>query len=219
LGSLFGILHGTAGIPEKWIAPIGKKIKTACLNLGELGYYGNQLPADVDDLTDRTICLARRVIDRFGSSFQVSDLPTDVAGLKVDALMAGTDIAEMYANGDAAVWKFDFFEVAVDYDSDGPLAKDGIAKTLKIRIYNRDKTQANLSLHLYTPEGWVVAPSRDGYCMSLPAHLGEPLELTYAITIAQITVPLARAVFEITIAGRPTVMLVPVMFVNGNTIP
>jgi ADP-ribosylglycohydrolase len=219
LGSLFGILHGTAGIPEKWIAPIGKKIKTACLNLGELGYYGNQLPADVDDLTDRTLHLARQVIARFGSSFQVSDLPTDLAGLKVGALMAGADIAEMYADRDAAVWKFDFFEVVVDYGPEGPLAKDGIAKTIKIRIYNRYKTQANLSLHWYASEGWIVTPSRDGYCMSLPAHLGEPLELTYTVTIAQINVPLARGVFEITIAGRPTVMLVPVILVNGNIIP
>ncbi len=216
LGSLFGILHGTAGIPEKWIAPIGKKIKTACLNLGELGYYGGQLPGNVDDLTDRTIRLAQRVIDRFGSHLQVTTAPTDLSGLNAKSLYAGTDIIEMYANRDAAIFRFEFFDVAVDYGSEGPLAKDGVAKTVRIRIYNRYKVQANLSFHWYTPEGWIVAPSKDGYRISLPPHLGEPLELTYFATIPQITVPLARAAFEITIAGRPTVMLVPVMLLNGN---
>lgn len=218
LGSLFGILHGTAGIPEKWIAPIGKKIMTACLNLGELGYYGNQLPGTVDDLTDRTIRLAQRVIDRFGSNLQVTSAPTDMAGLTAKSLYAGSDIPEMYANREATIFRFDFFEVAVDYGTEGPLAKDGLAKTVKIRIYNRYKVQANLSFHWYTPEGWIVSPAKDGYRMSLPPHLGEPLELTYTIIIPQISIPLTRAAFEITIAGRPTVMLVPVMLLNGNLV-
>lgn len=218
LGSLFGILHGTDGIPEKWIKPIGKKIKTACLNLGELGYYGGQLPADVDNLTDRTIRLAKRVIDQFDSKIRVTDSPTDLASLTVGSLKAGHETGEYYANRDASVFKFDFFYVAADYGTEGPLAKDGVSKTIKIRIYNEYKVQANLSLHWYTPEGWIITPSRDGYRMSLPYHLGEPLELTYTVTIPQMTSPLVRAVFEITIAGRPTVMLIPIMLVNGNII-
>jgi hypothetical protein len=122
----------------------------------------------------------------------------------------------LFANRDAAVFRFDFFEIAVDYGFDGPLTKDGIAKTVKIRIYNRYKVQANLGFHWYTPDGWIVAPSKDGYRMSLPPHLGETLELTYTFTIPQITTPLVRAAFEVTIAGRPTVMLIPLIFINGN---
>jgi hypothetical protein len=216
LGSLFGILHGTAGIPEKWIAPIGRKIRTACLNLGELGYYGNQLPGDVDNLTDRTVRLARQVLDRFPSALRVSESPTDVSALKVDSLLAGPSIQEMYANRDAAVFHFDFFDVAVDYGEDGAIIKDGTAKTIRVRIYNRYKVQANLTLHWYTPDGWIVAPSKDGYRLSFPPHLGEALELSYQFTIPQLTSPLARAILEITIAGRPTVMLAPLMLLNGN---
>lgn len=219
LGSLFGILHGTKGIPEKWIVPIGKKIKTACLNLGELGYYGNQLPGDVEDLTNRTIRLARQVNERFSSNIQISDSPTDVSDLIVETIMAGPDIEEIYSNRDAAIYKFDFFEITMDYGPEGPIARDGISKTIKIRIYNRYKVQANLGFHWYTPENWIVEPSKDCYRMSLPEHLGDSLELAYSITIPQITAPLVRAVFEITIAGRPTVMLVPVMLANGNIIP
>jgi hypothetical protein len=218
LGSLFGILHGTVYIPEKWIAPIGKKIKTACLNLGELGNYGNQLPADVDELTNRIIHLTQLVINQHNSRIQVSDLPTDLTDLQVDTLIADSEIAEMYANRNASVFRYDFFDIAVDYGPEGPMVKDGIAKAIKICIYNRYKIQANLNLHWYTPESWVVTPSRDGYSMSLPTHLGEPVELVYSITIPQISIPMVRAVFEITISGRPTVMLGPIMLVNANLI-
>ena len=63
-GSIWGIIHGAKAIPQKWIDPIGRGIKTVCLNLGELGYFGNQLPQTVDELTDRTIRLGRRMLAR-----------------------------------------------------------------------------------------------------------------------------------------------------------
>ena len=77
-GSIFGIIHGAKAIPEKWIKPIGRKIKTACLNLGELGYFGNQLPADVDVLTERTLTVARRVELEHHTGIALSDGVTDL---------------------------------------------------------------------------------------------------------------------------------------------
>ena len=71
VGSIFGILHGITAIPEKWITPIGRKIKTACLNLGELGYFGNQLPQDVDDMTRRTERIARQVTLRYSPQVEL----------------------------------------------------------------------------------------------------------------------------------------------------
>ncbi len=217
LGSLFGILHGTAGIPEAWIAPIGRKIKTACLNLGELGYYGSQLPADVDELTDRTLRLAQQVLSRFPGAITLGEAASDVFDVEQRvSLLSGPEMHELYANRSAAVFHFPFFDAAVDYGAEGPLAKDGIAKTVKVRVYNRYKIQANLGFHWYAPEGWTIAPARDGYRMSLPASLGDPLELTFQVTIPQMAAPSARAALEITIAGRPTIMLVPFMLLNGN---
>ena len=64
VGAIFGILHGIDAIPPAWISPIGRTIKTACLNLGELGYFGNQLPHDVDAMTARTEHIARQVLLR-----------------------------------------------------------------------------------------------------------------------------------------------------------
>ncbi len=42
-GSIWGIIHGAEAILQKWIDPIGRGIKTVCLNLGELGTFGDQV--------------------------------------------------------------------------------------------------------------------------------------------------------------------------------
>jgi len=216
LGSLFGILHGMDGIPDEWIAPIGRKIKTACLNLGELGYYGNQLPADVDDLTDRVIRLTHQVIDRQNLTVKVSDNPTDLTGLNTEALMAGETMTGLYRDLNSTRFQFDFFEVTTDYGEEGPVTRDGQPKTIILRVYNQYKVQANLAFHWYAPENWTISPSRDGSYMSFQSGFGRPLEASFQVMIEHLDRPLGRAVVEITIAGRPTVMLVPVMLLNGN---
>jgi ADP-ribosylglycohydrolase len=54
LGALLGILHGTAGIPEKWAAAIGEDIVLH-------KFTGNcDAPATIAHLTDRTLALAEK---------------------------------------------------------------------------------------------------------------------------------------------------------------
>ncbi len=81
--------------------------------------------------------------------------------------------------------------------------------------------QANLNLHWYAPDSWVIAPARDGFLFSLPPHLGAQLfvEAVFQVEIPDVVTPLNRVVIEITLDGRPTVMLVPVMLLNGNFLP
>lgn len=62
IGSILGIINGIDGIEQKWIDPIGHSIKTACLNIGDLGTYGSLLPATVEELTDRIEKIAQQLI-------------------------------------------------------------------------------------------------------------------------------------------------------------
>jgi len=215
-GSIFGILHGIQAIPEKWIAPIGRKIKTACLNLGELGNYGNQLPADVDELTRRTEKIARQVILRYHLDMQLSeDQSSNLSGVTLTSLQAGRGIERLLENMKGPLYTFDFFEIAIDY-GEGPLLRDNIPTLIRLRIYNTYKVQATLNIHWYTPEGWQVSPSADGVVFSFPVHLGDPIELEYQVCAPHVTQSINRAVVEITSPGRPTVMLLPIVFQNGN---
>ena len=54
LGSIFGIIHGTNGIPLAWSAPIGKAIKVVAIQ-------GFDHPKDLDALTDQTVAMMKRV--------------------------------------------------------------------------------------------------------------------------------------------------------------
>lgn len=215
-GSVWGILHGAKAVPQKWIDPIGRGIKTVCLNLGELGYFGNQLPADVDTLTDRTVSLARRLLLQHGAGHLCSAEPTDLGDLAANALKATDAGRAIWGGMDGARFDFDFFTVHVAYGAEGPVIRDGQPKSLRVTVRNTYKTQANLSLHWYLPEGWRVAPSADGYALSFPAHLADPLQFDFVFTADRLARSTHRAVLEITIEGRPTVMLVPITLLNGN---
>lgn len=214
-GSVWGIIHGAEAVPQRWIDPIGRGIKTLCLNLGEIGWM---LPKSVDELTDRTVRLARRILLQHGAEHWYSEGSTDLDDLQPGTFKATDSGKSIWEGMSGPRFDFDLFSVHVDYGKDGPVIRDGEPKTLRLTIRNNDKLQANLSLHWYVPQGWDLSPSPDGYVLSFPASLGGPLLLDYTITTEQLTKSTSRAALEITIEGRPTVMLVPVALLNGNMI-
>ena len=231
-GSIFGILRGYKAIPQKWIEPIGLKIKTACLNLGELGYFGNQLPQDVDDMTRRTERITRQVIAAFHLPIELSDAPNDLSGLTPKSLIAKDPAVRSlenlstrpiappdYTNLNASVHRFPFFEVAVDTGAD-PLVRSGVPKPVTLRVRNLYKIQDNLRLHWYLPDGWQVSPSPDGSLFAPTGWLSHrsTTEVTFQLSTEQVRGDVVRFAVELTIPGRPTVMLVPVILVNGNLV-
>lgn len=80
-------MNGIEAIPEKWKVPIGNKIITACLNLGERGVYGSQLPGNIENLTDRVYKITQQVILRNNLQIEISAYnETDLSDLKVEKL-------------------------------------------------------------------------------------------------------------------------------------
>jgi hypothetical protein len=218
-GSIWGILHGASAIPQKWLDPIGRGIKTICLNVADLN-WGKRLPQTVDDLTARTGALCRQVLMRENAVGLCTEAPTDLAGVSASQFKATDDGRSIWGGFNGTRFDFDFFKVNVDYGTEGSVIRDNQPKKLVVTIANRYLAQGNLSLHWYVPEGWQVGPSADGYALCLPqgSGLGDN-RLEYTFTAPRITRTTNRAVLEITIEGRPTVMLVPITLVNGNMIP
>ena len=213
-GSVWGIIHGAGAVPQKWIEPIGRGIKTVCLNLGDLGYFGSQLPATVDNLTDRTIRIGRRVLAKNGVKLATENSANET---RAESLKATDEGRSIWGGVNGPRYDFDFFSVHVDYGSDGPVIRNGQPKMVTVTIQNRYKAQGNLSLHWYLPEaGWQVSPSADGYALCLPWPSEKTLKFDYQFTAEHVTRSTNRAVLEITIEGRPTAMLVPLTLINGN---
>jgi ADP-ribosylglycohydrolase len=214
VGSIYGIVHGTKGIPQKWIDPIGRGIKTMCLNLGELG---GQLPQTVDEMTDRTERIARQVLlrDRHSKVILSDTAATDLSAVTDQYLLASKKDFDFLTRLAGPVFRSDFFTVYLDY-ADSPLVPNFGKKTIRLTVENTYKTQTNVALCWYVPAGWQVLPAPDCAFMSLP---WERTVLEFTLQAPEIKTSLVRAVVELTADGRPTVVLVPVMLMNGNVLP
>lgn len=220
VGSIFGIMHGVGAIPDKWIAPIGRSIKTLCLSLGDLSAVA-AVPLDVDNLTGRTERVAQRVIQHYKLPLQLADAPTDLAGASLESLRAGPVAQALYNNLGGPVFRFEFFEVGVDYAGD-PTIRDGMPKeirlsfknTYSLRVSETYSLQANLNVRWLAPDSWKILPARLASCLSWRI-LGDAV-LAFTLQTDRVDSPVTRLVVEITLDGRPGVMLVPVTLLNGN---
>lgn len=208
-GSIYGIIHGTAAIPQKWITPIGRSIKTVVINVGDLW----MIPRTVDDLTDRTVAVMDKVLAHVGGDrIAISGRPTDLSGVSVENLKPSRGFRLLKEGLNGPIFHFDFYTVVLNY-GEAPLIRSGVPKEIRVLVRSRHITQANLSLRWYLPSGWRAGPSEQGALFLFP---GTEREISITLSADRITETSNRAVLEITIAGLPTVMLVPIMLLNGD---
>ena len=219
-GSIWGIIRGANAIPHKWIEPIGRGIKTVCLNLGDLGTFGDQLPQTVDELTDRTVRVGRLLLMTQRAENFCSAEPTILKDVRVEALKAKDQGRSIWGDMNCVRFDSDLFRVRVDYGEGGPVIRDGEPKAVTVEIENRyKKIQSNLSLHWYLHEGWTVSPSADGYAMCFGWRVSEPVKVAFTFMADRLTRSTNRAVLEITMEGRPSVLHIPITLLNGNLLP
>ncbi|MFD0716160.1 ADP-ribosylglycohydrolase family protein [Paenibacillus sp. GCM10027626] len=215
LGALFGILYGLDAIPERWIAPIGTGIKTACLNLGELGVYGDQLPADIYQLTDRVESIARQVIaGKKGPLTLSADEPTQLNDLESASLKDNDDkFKPLFSKTSGTAFRFDFFEIVVDYGEEGAVIRAGESKTIRLVIRNSYKISDILNIRWYGPEGFGLTPAGTSKLFSA-IYPDTTKEISFDVSLIS-PKGTNRFVVEVTLDGRNTVMLVPVVLL-GN---
>jgi len=218
-GSILGIINGIKLIPNKWIEPIGRKIKTGVLNLGELGFYGSQLPGDIDELTNRVFKIVQQTIMRYDMPIEITETEnTDLKDLDINKLLAKKDNLSIYRNLKGPIYHFDFFDVAVVYNG-SPYIKDNTPKMIELVIENKYKIQEKINIHWYLPENWRISPSADGNIFISNKGFGmHSKKIRYEIAVDRVIQNINRCVVELTFEGRPTVLLVPIVLLNGNLI-
>jgi len=214
-GSIYGIINGIDAIPEKWIKPIGRTIKTAFLNLGELGYFGSDLPADIDQLTERVERIAKQVLLRNRQLIELSeDAATDLSDLKDSQLYSGSHGKSIFRNPGGPVYKFGSMDVMVDYVN-GPVIMNNIPKKIRLIIENRYKTPDSLNIRWYTPDGWSVSPAKEGKLFLEHAWLSDSKVSEFELCTEN-AAGTNRFAIELTADGKHTVMLIPVILLSGN---
>ncbi len=221
IGSIFGIIHGFDAIPPEWIKPIGRGIKTLCLNLGDLSVAGT-IPQTVDELTDRTSRLALEMIRHHRLPVKISDDPTHLPGLTSERLRAGPLAQTLYANMGGPVFRFDLFDVCVDYNGD-PTIHPGVPRAIQLRVMNRFSIhrtriyslQTRLNIRWLAPEGWTILPGRLAQCFSWCVG-SNPAVATFTLQADRLESQATRLAIEITRDGHPGVMLLPVTLLHGG---
>lgn len=213
-GSILGIIQGADAIPEEWIKPIGRAIKTACLNLGELGGFGSQLPQDVDDLTERTLRIAKQVLLAKNNGIAIdAHRETDTSDLPTGKLYAKDQGRSVYDRPEGPVYSFGTLDVTVDY-GDAPTIRSGEPKTIRLLLRNSSKAVEMWNVHVFGPAGAQILPSAQAKVMT---HTVTPevrvLQLQLIVDRAAQT---NRFIVEITADGRQTAQHVPIVLLNGD---
>ncbi len=213
-GALFGLMHGIEAIPQKWIEPIGRRIKTLCINLGDIG---GQVPQTVDELTERTEQIAHQVLARQERLDKLSFPGEKEVPAEALAALRGTESVrrDLAASMTQARYRFDYYTVDVGIDG-GPRIRNGEAKTVRLTIRNNGNEHSHLLVRWHVPDGWRVEPAHEGEVLVLPSIMSGPTTQVFTVHAGELTGLVARCLVELAIDCRPTVMAVPVVFANGN---
>lgn len=186
-----------------------------CLNLGDLG---GQVPATIDELSERTERAAVRVLDRVGPRQTVHGLPGETPSIPapLEALFCSPgQRRDLAARVLADRYRFDHFQVDVRIE-DGPTVDAGAGKRVTLAIRNTSPVQAYMRLRWHVPEGWSVGPAPCGSVLTLPRLLGGAVECVFTIQTVPFGEPVARCMVELAVDARPALMAVPVVFANGG---
>ncbi len=207
LGSLFGILYGTKGIPQRWSEPVGLKIKTVAIS-------GFQHANDINELTDQTVAMTKMVLAQRQAPVEITDGPTNLS--RAGELTMRDPVAAK------ALWDLSPFQVVwdepdqriiLDYTGE-PVIAPGKPHPLKVSIRNRSSEVRQWTVALRDlPSGWKAAglPER-----AVEVAPGESAELGVQITAPAPEPGAYRMKFEL--SGAAGTVTVPVTLIRPDEV-
>ncbi len=207
-GALWGIMRGQAGIPEKWITPIGRGITTLCLNIAEMN-----VPRTVDELTARTARIAQQVILRQKMEDAICcDAPTDLSAVDAKGLMVPEGL-DLFDSLQGPRFRFPLFTIRTAFP-EGPYARSGQPTRVRIMVVNHHCVPAPLMTRWFCPEGWSVTPGGETTTFCNQAAFREPAIMDFTLSCESVKQGVNRFVVQITPANRAQVMNIPITLIQ-----
>ena len=222
LGSILGIITGIDGIPEKWIRPVGRNIKTMCLNLTDWEFFA---PKTIDELTDRVLRVTPIFLGSGICDFMNTSNGYSINMLESNALYESPKrINAWHSSGFNDLLKlspfcvkndFVIFNTVFDYGEE-PYIKDSIAKRFKLRIENNIKTQQWINIKWHIPEGFSVLPGINTSFSLEQYHCNKGwVDLEFIVTGTSLLQDRYDLLIEISSIGRHTIGVIPVVLINN----
>jgi ADP-ribosylglycohydrolase len=153
LGSVLGLLGGTAGIPARWREPVGEAIVLH-------KFTGDcDPPADVAELTARTEVVARRLLPDRSDVAELADAaagPWDLSDLSV-LFRNEKALCALRRDPMSAIERVDGIDLALHYCGE-PVLRPGIEKAVAVSATCNDARCTMSTAELVAPAGWSVRP-------------------------------------------------------------
>ena len=229
VGSIFGIMNGTKGIPEDWAAHIGDRIITCCINLGVCF----RRPKTCSELTERVVRLAPVVLEQSRAERQVyfteftdgkDEIEEDVYekfalpyGKSEESDEMWRSLAALKPNTFTA--KCGAFTVVVSYDK-APEIKGGETCGLTLKFINNVKAFGNqpffVNAEVLLPEG--VSCDKPAFKVYLPhwAPLTENCQtddIKLSVTMPEIPSAVTTLYLRLKAEGRYSIHTIPIVFI------
>ena len=209
LGSLFGIMHGTAGIPADWSEHIGDTIVTKAVDRSM-----RRLPKTCTELTNRVYNMIPLMLGCNRAPVCLAD--EDAIPAEDAAKFRGGDLAAGYAAipGNSVNFKFIWGSCRVVLP-DGPECEPGKPVKVQFRVSNNDPSPKPLTLTWHLPEGWTVTGVKKHIALPHLAHASAPKTTFEAEIIPGDNVEASnRIVLVMEAAGRPVAAMIPIVLIG-----
>ncbi len=231
VGSVLGIMYGTAGIPEDWTEYVGDKIVTCSINQGTAFPFVGSCTA----LTDKVTKLAPMVTYQMKGHFAI--VPEFVDGesevrdsdIAYFALPYGQSeeseemaVSVMTVRNPNTLVKTCGATYALVTVHGGPYARVGEEKRLSIMFQNRLKAFGqqphNMKVSLILPDGWTASAEEFdvtvGQWWSITENTYNTLPVDIVLTPPEKISAHSRILIVVEEYGRHHVEVIPVMLVN-----
>jgi ADP-ribosylglycohydrolase len=206
LGSILGIIQGAAALPADWRRHVGDDLITVAIDRGSM-----RIPETCTALTERTIRMTEQVLAAHRVGVALTD---DEAECAPDCDLTASAAYRAWLAGLCNDLVFDFIHTRVSIAYlDGVNIGAGQETHLRLTLINQLPDPRHVSVTWHLPEGFALL---DG-----PRHINQPHRTSATNTQTSVTVTLRagtsvaaenRGVIQMVAAGRPTVMLIPLLF-------
>jgi len=157
LGAILGIIDGPDRLPEQWVKPVGDRIVVSP------AVKGFPAPADLDELTSRTMVAAKEVLAVWNTGVSIAPADATAIASTQGALGDAYDpryLWEQPVTGNRYLLpqgsvRAEGLELTLDYGAEGPSIGRGGEKTIAARLTNRSREPWVGELAVAVPTGWT----------------------------------------------------------------
>lgn len=220
VGAILGILAGASGLPKKWTAPLGRTIRTCCINQTSL--LPHVIPKTTDELTKRIL----RLIPVFNRD-RVCSMNEDACGFTVRTLDKGAlrhvpaplytpmingcnlpkelPLEKLFALSPYVVkYSFPALTVLVDYVAE-PVIYQNTARTIRISVMDTSlaKEQRWVNATIYTDPAAEIVQGRH-FSLPLQNTYGYAAEFCFDVVVSEFTGSTCSVLVNFSVEGRHT---------------